>query len=77
MVDLATNRPLLEDLANRTGGQVFEPEDAGQLVERLQKALAARQYRSELRLWRSGWTLALFLLPLTTEWVARKLSGLP
>ncbi|MFL5341831.1 MAG: hypothetical protein ACJ8F7_16925 [Gemmataceae bacterium] len=77
MVDLATNRPLLDDLAQRSGGQVFEPEDAGQLVEKLQKALAVRQYRTETRLWRSAWTLALFLLLLTGEWVTRKLVGLP
>ena len=77
LVELATNRPLLDDLAQRSGGQVFEPEDAGQLVERLQKALAVRQYRSETRLWRSAWTLVLFLLLLTGEWVTRKLSGLP
>jgi hypothetical protein len=77
MVELATNRPLLEDLAARSGGEVFEPEDAGKLVERLQKALAVRQFRSETRLWRSAWTFALFLILLSVEWVWRKLSGLP
>jgi hypothetical protein len=77
MVDLATNRPLLEDLAQRSGGQVFEAEDAGQLIEKISKILAKRQYRSETRLWRSYWTLALFLMLLSVEWVARKLAGLP
>jgi hypothetical protein len=77
MVELATNRPLLEDLASRSGGEVFEPEDAGQLVERLEKALAVRQFRNETRLGRSAWTLGLFLLLLTVEWVWRKLAGLP
>jgi hypothetical protein len=77
MVDLATNRSLLEDLAQRSGGQVFEAEDAGQLIEKINKILAKRQYRSETRLWRSYWTLALFLMLLSVEWVARKLAGLP
>jgi hypothetical protein len=77
MVELGTNRPLLEDLAQRSGGQVFEPEDAGELVERLKKAISTRQFRSETRLWRSWWTLLVFLLLLTVEWVARKFVGLP
>src|SRR5207253_3319915 len=70
MVDLATNRPLLEDLANRSGGEVFEPEDAGKLIERLHKAIAVRQFRNEVRLGRSPWTLVLFLLLLSIEWVS-------
>ena len=57
--------------------QIFEAEDAGQLVERLKKAIATRQIRSETRLWRSAWTLLLFLALLTGEWVARKFAGLP
>jgi hypothetical protein len=77
MVDLSTNRPLLEDLASRSGGEVVEPEDASKLVERMQKALAHRHYRTETRLWRSAWTLVLFLLLLTVEWVWRKWVGLP
>ena len=77
MIDLATNRPLLEDLATRSGGEVVEPEDAGKLVERMQKALAERHYRTETQLWRSAWTLILFLLLLTIEWVWRKWVGLP
>ncbi len=77
MVELGTNRSLLEDLAQRSDGQVFEPEDAGELVERLKKAISMRQFRHETRLWRSAWTLVLFLLLLTVEWVGRKLAGLP
>jgi len=68
---------LLEDLAQRSGGQVFEAEDAGQLIDKINKILAQRQYRSETRLWRSGWTLAFFLILLSVEWVVRKLAGLP
>jgi hypothetical protein len=77
MVELGTNRPLLEDLAQRSGGQVFEPEGAGELVERLKKAISTRQFRNETRLWRSWWTLLVFLLLLTVEWVTRKMVGLP
>ncbi len=77
MVELGANRPLLEDLAQRSGGQVFEPQDAGSLIEQLKKAISVRQFRNETRLWRSAWTLIFFLVLLTTEWVARKLSGLP
>jgi hypothetical protein len=77
MIELGANRPLLDDLAQRSGGQVFEPQDAGNLIEQLKKAISVRQFRNETRLWRSAWTLIFFLILLTTEWVARKLSGLP
>src|SRR5262249_58812439 len=35
MVELATNWPLLEDVAGKSGGKGFTPETAGELVELL------------------------------------------
>jgi hypothetical protein len=77
ITDLATNRTLLEDMAARTGGEVFEAEDAARLVEKLTSQVVERQFRNETHLGRSYWTLIVFVLLLSVEWVVRKLNGLP
>jgi hypothetical protein len=77
MSNLATDWRLLEELASATGGKVFAAENA----EELAKLLAGRA--SETRepffhpFTRSWWTLGLFLILLTAEWVLRKWVGLP
>jgi hypothetical protein len=77
MVELATNYPLLEELAAKSGGQVFAPEDTAGLVEALTKRVVTREERAENRLWQWWVTLVLVLSLLTVEWVGRKLAGLP
>jgi hypothetical protein len=77
IVELATNWPLLEELAATSGGKVFTPENAGQLVDLLAKQVVVRHYQSEHRLWQWWVTLVLLLLLLTAEWVGRKWVGLP
>jgi hypothetical protein len=77
MVELATNYPLMEELAAKSGGQVFAPEDTAGLVEALTKRVVTREERSENRLWQWWVTLVLVLSLLTVEWVGRKLAGLP
>jgi hypothetical protein len=77
MVELATNGPLLEDLASRSGGQVFAPENAADLLGRLEQRMATREVRVETRLWQWWGTLVLALALLTAEWASRKWAGLP
>ncbi len=77
MVELATNYPLMEELAAKSGGQVFAAEDTAGLVEALTKRMVTREERSENRLWQWWVTLVLVLSLLTVEWVGRKLAGLP
>ena len=77
MTELAANRPLLEDIAARSGGKVFEPEDANELIDHLRQAIATRQVHVEIRLWRSWWTLLLLVVLVTAEWIMRKAVGLP
>lgn len=77
MLDLSTNWLLMEDLAARSGGKVFPAERANELIELLQSRSATREYAVEQKMWQSWWTLLLFILLLTVEWVARKFAGLP
>jgi len=77
MVELATNWPLLEELAAKSGGRVFTPENATELAELLTRRSVTRQQHTENPLWQWWLTLVLLLALLTVEWVGRKLAGLP
>lgn len=77
MLDLSTNWLLMEDLATRSGGKVFPAERANELIELLQSRSATREYAVEQKMWQSWWTLLLFIVLLSLEWVARKFAGLP
>jgi hypothetical protein len=76
-IDLETNWPLLDDLALSTGGKVFTPEDAAELVKMLVNKGVPHSEHHEQRLWQWWGFLALVVLLLTLEWVGRKLAGLP
>jgi hypothetical protein len=77
MTDLATNFPLLEEIAAKSGGQVFTADTAGELAELLTAKAATHSYHTETKLWQAWPTLAAFLVLLTLEWLARKWAGLP
>ncbi|HMC65675.1 MAG TPA: vWA domain-containing protein, partial [Gemmataceae bacterium] len=77
LIDLATNWPLLEELAAKSGGKVFTPENAAELVDLLTKRSVTRELRDERKLWQWWPTLVLFVALLTVEWMGRKLAGLP
>ncbi len=76
-LDLSTNWFLMEDIATRSGGKVFPAERASELIELLQSRTATREYAVEQKLWQSWWTLILFVVLLSLEWVTRKFAGLP
>jgi hypothetical protein len=77
MVELGTNLPLLEELAAKSGGKVYTPENASELVDRLARNEVTREHYSEHRLWQWWPTLVLVLFLLTVEWIGRKWTGLP
>jgi hypothetical protein len=77
LTELTVNLPLLEDLAARSGGRVYQPEGAAALAELLQRQVVTRTVPTERKLWQEWGALAVFLLLLTAEWVSRKLAGLP
>jgi hypothetical protein len=77
MIDVATNIPLLEEIAAKSGGKVFTAENAAELADLLAQKTAVREYRTDTKLWQAWPTLVAFLLLLTLEWLARKWAGLP
>ncbi len=77
LVELATNWPLLEELAAKSGGQVFAPDAVAGLVEALTKRAVRHEERVENPLWQWWVTLVVVLGLLTLEWVGRKWAGLP
>jgi hypothetical protein len=77
MIDLETRWPLLEEIAAKSGGKVFTPEEAGELVDLLVRQSVPYSERHEQKLWQWWVVLALVLAFLTIEWTGRKLAGLP
>lgn len=77
MIDLETRWPLLEELAAQSGGKVFTPENAGELLDLLVKQALRNSERYEQKLWQWWVVLVLVLAFLTVEWAGRKLAGLP
>jgi hypothetical protein len=77
LLELQTRWPLLDEIAAKSGGKVFTPEDAAELVKLLAAKSIPHVERHEQRLWQWWGLLAVVLGLLTVEWAARKLAGLP
>jgi hypothetical protein len=77
MVDLETRWPLLEELAVKSGGRVYTPENAGELAQKLSREFVPHVERHEQRLYRWWVMLAVLVGLLSLEWAGRKLAGLP
>jgi hypothetical protein len=71
------NRPLLETIAELSGGRVVEAGETGQLAGLFLTGDETREELRETRLWDHWLLLILFCGLLTTEWVIRRGSGLP
>ncbi|HUG17456.1 MAG TPA: hypothetical protein VMM56_00665 [Planctomycetaceae bacterium] len=75
--DLSANRDLLAQMANLSNGRMYYPDQVQDLIKHLRDPLEQRTMREEVELW-DHWLLMLaFFGLLTTEWVLRKLNGLP
>jgi hypothetical protein len=77
MIDLETKWPLLEELAAKTEGKVFTPDEAEQLLQLLISRGKPHTDHYAQRLWEWWVFLVLIVALLTVEWVARKFAGLP
>jgi hypothetical protein len=77
LLDLETKWPLLEELAAKSGGKVFAPEEAAELADLLARQTVPYVEHHEQRLWQWWVLLVLIVSLLTLEWVSRKLAGLP
>jgi von Willebrand factor type A domain len=77
MIDLGTNWPLLEEIAAKSDGKVYTPENVAELGNVLVAAAVKREVPTERKLWQEWGTLVLFLVFLSAEWIGRKIAGLP
>jgi hypothetical protein len=77
LIDLETNRALLEEIAAKSGGRVFAAHEAAELADLLVNRSHPNVERSDLRLYQWWGTIALVVALLTLEWVGRKMTGLP
>jgi hypothetical protein len=68
---------VLTRLAEVSGGRVFQPHELDGLAKMFQPPGQSQALRTETELWDHWLVLILFFALLTTEWVVRKLNGLP
>lgn len=75
--DVSANKELLSKIADASGGRLFLPDEAHQLPQMFQKVDETISEYHEVSLWdRWPWLIIVFAL-MMTEWVIRKLNGLP
>lgn len=77
LIDISANRTLMEQIAEKTGGRFFHLDEIRQLPERFTGTRQKTSVREEIPLWSHWSILALFSLVAMSEWVLRKLNGLP
>jgi hypothetical protein len=77
LADLSANRPLLEKLAQTTGGTFYPINRAHQVTEKFQQVKETLTERKEIALWNHWLIFLVFCGLLMTEWVLRKVNGLP
>ncbi|MES2922313.1 MAG: hypothetical protein V4819_12245 [Verrucomicrobiota bacterium] len=77
LAETTLNLPLLETIAQLSGGKVVSPDKAGDLAALF---LTDKNERNEIRetaLWDNAWVLGLLASLLGSEWVIRRAGGLP
>lgn len=77
LMDVTANRSLLEQIARETGGTFLQLDEIRKLPELFSDSTESRLVREEIPLWSHWLTLVIFCGIAMTEWVLRKLNGLP
>ena len=75
--DVTADPSLLQQIANASGGQLLRPDQLSQLPDVLLGTDATEQRIETTPVWNHWSLLALFCGLLGTEWILRKLNGLP
>ncbi|MEZ6057330.1 MAG: hypothetical protein R3C01_11560 [Planctomycetaceae bacterium] len=75
--DISANVDLLRQIAEASHGELLMPDELRKLPERFQSVSEKTILRNEASLWDSWYLLIAVFALLTTEWVLRKLNGLP
>jgi hypothetical protein len=77
LADISCNRDLLKSLAEISRGRVFEPWELDELPDALKPDDVQEDVVRETTLWDHWSVLLIFFCLLMSEWVIRKLNGLP
>ncbi len=77
MSDLSCDIPILEEIAAKSGGRVFQADEVAEIVPLLKNRTITREVHHERRLAESWMTLTALLVLLGFEWALRKVAGLP
>ncbi len=77
LAETTLNLPLLETVAELSGGKVVSTENAGLLAGLFLTEKDKHEETREITLWDRPWVLALLALLLGGEWVIRRAGGLP
>lgn len=77
LADVRCQREVLQQLADTTGGQLLEPWQLSGLPDLLNREQNSESVVQEVTAWDHWILMLLFFALLTTEWVIRKLNGLP
>ena len=79
-IETRMNKPLLEQMAYRTGGTYVSVTQAGSLAQDISRAvhLAPKELvqANEIELWNWRYLLGIIVMLLALEWVIRKLNGM-
>jgi hypothetical protein len=63
-------------IAKSGGGRYYHPDEIRKWLDSLKSNDLIVKSESEVELWDAPILLALFVLPLTLEWIARKRTGM-
>lgn len=77
LADVRCQRDFLQQLADTTGGQLLEPWQLADLPNLLNREQDSDNVVQEVTAWDHWILMVIFFVLLTTEWVVRKLNGLP
>lgn len=77
LADTSLNLPLMETVADLSGGKVVRAEDTSDLTRLFLGEAEEREEVRETPLWNHWVVLSVFFVLLSIEWVLRRSSGLP
>ncbi|MCA9109036.1 MAG: hypothetical protein KDA52_03735, partial [Planctomycetaceae bacterium] len=77
LAELAADRDLLQQIADATGGRLFLPDEVDEIPQLFSDVTEHETSHEEIALWDHWLVLVLCFGLLTTEWLLRKLNGLP
>jgi hypothetical protein len=77
LADVSANRESLAEIARVSNGRLFDAGDVRELPSVFQRATESVSQHKQTTVWNHWIVLAVLLALLSTEWVLRKLNGLP